>query len=129
MRRTAIKLCFEIRLAPLHRGVRPHQRGAPARQEAGTRGRAVQVDPIKHTLKAPGPQRLKLEYDGLLSNFAFKFNWRRYIKGELEGAPDLTKEQVKSLFNKLTERANVKASFDFTLRPAGAYTRPLFSTT
>jgi hypothetical protein len=40
--------------------------------------RAVQVEPIKPTLKAPGPQRLKLEFDGLLSNFAFKLNLRRY---------------------------------------------------
>jgi len=36
-------------------------------------GRAVQVDPIKPTLKAPGTKRLKLKYDKLLSNFAFKF--------------------------------------------------------
>jgi len=38
----------------------------------------VQVDPIKATLKAPGTQRLKLQYDEPLSNFAFKFNLRRY---------------------------------------------------
>jgi hypothetical protein len=31
----------------------------------------VQIDPIKPKLKAPGPQRLKLEFDGLLSDFAF----------------------------------------------------------
>jgi hypothetical protein len=40
----------------------------------------VQVEPITPTLKAPGPQRLKLKFDGLLSNFAFKFNMRRYTK-------------------------------------------------
>ena len=38
----------------------------------------MQVDPIKPTLKPPGTKRLKLEYDELLSNFAFKFNLRRY---------------------------------------------------
>jgi len=38
----------------------------------------VQVDPIKPSLKAPGTMRLKLEYGKLLSNFAFKFNLRRY---------------------------------------------------
>jgi len=38
----------------------------------------VQVDPIKHTLKAPGPKYLKLEYDRLLLTFAFKFNLRRF---------------------------------------------------
>jgi hypothetical protein len=30
------------------------------------------------TLKPPGTKRLKLKCDILLSNFAFKFNWRRY---------------------------------------------------
>jgi hypothetical protein len=40
---------------------------------------AEQVDPIKPTLKAPVPQRLKLHYDKPLSTFAFKFNLRRYI--------------------------------------------------
>jgi hypothetical protein len=30
-------------------------------------------------LKAPGTKRLKLEYDVLLSNFAFGLNLRRYI--------------------------------------------------
>jgi len=33
-----------------------------------TLGRAVQVDPTKHTLKAPGPKYLKPEYDKLLLN-------------------------------------------------------------
>ena len=41
-------------------------------------GRAVQVDPFKPTLKAPVSKRLKLKYDILLSNFAFRFNLRRY---------------------------------------------------
>ena len=42
-------------------------------------GRAVQVDPIKLTLRAPGTKRLKVKYEALLSNFAFKFNLRHYI--------------------------------------------------
>jgi len=41
-------------------------------------GRAVQVDPIKPTVKAPGSKRLKLKCDEPLSNFAFKFNMRPY---------------------------------------------------
>ena len=41
-------------------------------------GRAVQVDPINPTLKAPGSMHLKLRYDGPVSTFAFKFNLRRY---------------------------------------------------
>ena len=47
-------------------------------------GRAVQVDPMKSVLKAPGSMLLKLRYDGPLSNFAFKFDLRRYTTdGEL----------------------------------------------
>jgi len=42
----------------------------------------VQVDPIKPAFKAPGSMLLKLRYDGPLSNFAFKFNLRRYIQAE-----------------------------------------------
>ena len=49
---------------------------------SATRGRAVQVDPMKPKLKPPGTKRLKLEYDGLLSNFGFKFNLRRYTVGD-----------------------------------------------
>ena len=43
------------------------------------RGKAVQVDPIKPALKALGSERLKLKCDDLRSNFAFKFDLRRYI--------------------------------------------------
>jgi hypothetical protein len=41
----------------------------------------VHVDPIKPPLKASGIKRLNLTYNVLLSNFAFKFNLRRYSKG------------------------------------------------
>jgi len=44
----------------------------------------VQVDPIKPTLIAPMTKRLKLKYDELLSNIAFKFNLRRYTQDEVE---------------------------------------------
>ena len=40
----------------------------------------MQVDPIKPTLKAPGNKLLQLKYDKPLSDFAFKFNLRRYRK-------------------------------------------------
>jgi len=33
---------------------------------------------MKPKLKPPGTKRLKLEYDGLLSNFGFKFKLRRH---------------------------------------------------
>ena len=42
------------------------------------RGRAVQVDSIKPTLKVPGTERLKLKYDEPPSNLAFKINLRWY---------------------------------------------------
>jgi hypothetical protein len=48
-------------------------------------GQAVQVDPIKPTLKAPGINPLKLKYDKLRQicfNFAFKFNLRRFTLAE-----------------------------------------------
>jgi len=47
-------------------------------QAVGGRGKEVQIDPIKHTLKAPGINLLKLKYVKPLSKFAFKFNFRRY---------------------------------------------------
>jgi len=44
-------------------------------------GGAVQVDPIKPTLKPPGIKLLTRKHDEPLSNFAFKFNLRRYNWG------------------------------------------------
>jgi len=41
-------------------------------------GGAVQVDPIKPTLKPPEATRLKLKHDEPLATFAFKFKLRRY---------------------------------------------------
>ena len=38
----------------------------------------MQVDPIKPKFKPPETKPLKLTSDILLSNFAFKFNLRRY---------------------------------------------------
>ena len=49
-----------------------------ARRRTCRSGRAVQVGPMKPMLKAPGTKRLKLKYDESPSNFAFKFNLRRY---------------------------------------------------
>jgi hypothetical protein len=47
-------------------------------KQGGHLGGAVQVDPVKPTLKAPGTKRLKLKCDQLLSIFAFKFNLGPY---------------------------------------------------
>jgi hypothetical protein len=41
-------------------------------------GKAVQVEPIKPTLKPSGIKRLKLMCDEPISTSAFKFNLRRY---------------------------------------------------
>jgi hypothetical protein len=49
----------------------------------GDPGGAVHVDPLKPKLRPPGTKSLKPEYDGLLSNFGFKFNLRRYIPAGL----------------------------------------------
>ena len=46
------------------------------------------VDPMKSTFKAPGSKLLKLEQEKLLSNFAFKFNLRRYTQGG-PGMPEM----------------------------------------
>ena len=45
---------------------------------AAVPGRAVQVDPMKPTMKAPGAKRLKLNSYEMHSNFAFNFNLRPY---------------------------------------------------
>jgi len=52
--------------------------GGEAGDNPEQHGEAVQVDPIKPTLTAPGSKRLKLKYDEPLSNIAVKFNVRRY---------------------------------------------------
>ena len=54
----------------------------------------MQVDLIKPTLKAPGTKRLKLKYDELLSNVAFKFNLRRYIEELAAKAHDRAAESA-----------------------------------
>jgi hypothetical protein len=53
-------------------------------------GRAVQVDPRKPKLKPSGTKRLKLTYDGPVSNFAFNFNLRRYSMAACDGENLLT---------------------------------------
>ena len=40
----------------------------------------MQVQPMKSKSKAPGTKLFKLEYDNLLSIFAFNFNLRRFNK-------------------------------------------------
>jgi len=73
-------------------------------------GRAVQVDPVKPTLKAPGTNLLTLKCDEPLSSFAFKFNLRRYTMADHVISPS-------------------RYLLGWMARQAGAYTRPLFGST
>jgi len=68
-------------------------RGQGGGVQGGARGGAVQVDPIKPSLKASGCERLKPTCDDLLSNFAFKSNLRRYNVVDLPGHPRLRARQ------------------------------------
>ena len=52
----------------------------PREPPAAAEGRAVELDPIKPTLIAPGTNLLTLKYIEPLSTFAFKFNVRHYMK-------------------------------------------------
>ena len=62
-------------------------------------GRAVQVDPIKPTLKAPGTNRLTLKCDEPVSTFAFKLNLRRYTLEATAACPQRRRVRVHSLNN------------------------------
>jgi len=85
---------------------------------------------------------LKLEYGGLLSNFGFKFDLRRYIKDLFAGIPEHVDTVVFPNYEAVPEVDTVrdpfrevtlfKRNFDHVVREtymAGAYTRSLFSST
>ena len=105
---------------PAHQQVRQPGHGVRhavpgGRERRAARGRAVQVDPIKPALKAPGTKCFKLTRNKLFSAFAYKFNLRRYsvflaavaaVAARLVG--------VRGVFYRLA---------------AGAYTRPPFGST
>ena len=76
----------------------------------------MQAEPIKSTLKASGSECLKLECDGMLSNFAFKTKLRHYSEGS-NGAGGDHVHAWRWLRN--PERA----------AEAGPYMFPLFSST
>jgi hypothetical protein len=81
--------CFQtllqFQLTPLLRG----QDGGHRSHHLAAQGKAVQVDPIKPNLKAPGTNRLRLNYEKLLPSFAFNLSLRRYAK---ERATELLQE-------------------------------------
>jgi len=75
-------------------GVAPSEGGADVGAHYH-RGKALQVDPIKPTLKASGTKRLNLTYHKLLSSLAFKFNLRRYTEGfAIQTAPGKWNENI-----------------------------------
>jgi hypothetical protein len=93
---------------------------------------------MKLMLKPPGTKRLKLEYDGLLSNFGFKFSLRRYIKdvsdGEHPVSLPLSYKEMRRMCGipkpaKLLEEAKAEAEGRGIEFAAGAYTRPLSTST
>ena len=107
----------------------------------------MQVDPIEPKLKARGTMCLKLEYDGLFSNFAFKLNLHRYTKGN-EGDAEVrvfvTAGVQADVGPRMKNRGThphretpqvaaaatqcwVEAEDTATQCRAGAHTRPLFS--
>jgi len=122
------------------------------------RGRAVQIDPVTPTLKAPGTKRLKPEHVELLSSFAFNSNLRRYIVASSQGIKavlaewdvsrtdalvlkiesmkldranaiiDLRKEEVKAVGEGVVAKEETHRRAAERLR-AGAYTRPPLSST
>ena len=61
-------------------------------------GEAVQVDPIKPTLKAPGTKRLKLKWDDPLSSFGFNFNLRHYSLGSGSVAARMSRFETASIW-------------------------------
>ena len=81
----------------------------------------MQVDPIKPRLKQPETKRLKLEYDGLLSKFGFKFNLRRYgeellflrtqvkSRGDTQRTEDLRLADLEKENNRLRAEYNLQS--------------------
>ena len=127
-----MKFCLKFEAAALREGgarAAVHT-GEQAGRPAASHGRAMQVEPIKPTLKAPGIKLLKLKCDRPLSKFALKFNLRCYSTAsnaahlllELLGQHPAMRRVVAREVESFCFRRGVGLK-------AGAYTRPLFSST
>jgi hypothetical protein len=89
---------------------------------------------MKTKLTAPGTKRLKVKHDDLLSRFAFKFNLRRY---SMVLKQQFKLSDVTILFLVLAVPVTVGMLCIFIVdmyivsneKKAGAYTRPLLSST
>ena len=88
----------------------------------------MQLDPIKPTLKAPESIPLKVRYDWLLSNHTFKFSLRHsnVVDSIATARFDAHTGADREVQRILMELLNQMDGFDQT---AGAYTRPLLSST
>jgi len=93
----------------------------------GSPGRAVQVDPRKPTLKAPGTSRLKLKYYELLSSFDLNFNLRRYTEAAAAASDEwevkalaLSEQKDAALAAAQAALAEVQASSAATAAAAAA---------
>jgi hypothetical protein len=94
------------------------------------------------TFKAPGTKSLKLEYDNMLSillQFCFQIQVRRYTKGVASPPAPVDHADLSDLSGFSTSygsalstlNESVKSAMGFLRETvkAGAYTRPLFSST
>jgi len=90
----------------------PHRHAVLQRRQRRVQGRAVQVDPMEPMLKPLGTKHLTLKYDILLSTFAFKIQLAPLHQGLQDG-----------------DARRVRGQLAHKRHGAGAYTRPLFSST
>jgi hypothetical protein len=92
-------------------------------------GRAVRVAPIKPKLKPPGTTRLKVKCGILVSTSAFTFNLRHYISGGNESpvSPSRGGSQRRGGSGLFARSESVHGIAGERRTSAGAYTRPLFS--
>jgi hypothetical protein len=71
---------FKVNLRRYSKESDPAWRAMQVKRQALPAGRCrLTLSNPRCNLKAPGTERLKLEYDKLLSSFAFRVNSRRYI--------------------------------------------------
>ena len=82
---------------------------------------AVQVDPIKPRLKAPGTKRLNLKHDGPHSKYAFKINLRRYNVEDTSRAAASCDIQLQALHAGGLFRPRTRPTFNRRIESARLY--------
>jgi len=81
----------------------------------------VQVEPMKPMLKAPVTKQSKLYYDGLPSNFAFKFDLRRYAKDGTNYCYNGRAVQVDGSHNPFSQTVHVRSIARFQTSLLGLF--------